>query len=183
MFTIASAKNLLTHKGCRLFADGSFLGGHGGIKVYCTGNPNNVRKYSVETFLRGSSPVIRSIDCLETGRSYWGKHKKTCMIFVDGDSALVEHAREELLVQISSLDHKCNEVHGTDLLMGTVYVKGNKDNIHQYPVSKYQKMFYVPYRDCFTIRKFYGWGDPAKRGRQNVVERHRQYKLRDRGIY
>lgn len=91
-------------------------------------------------FLKGTQR-IRPVDYLEPGKKYWGKFTRTCAVFVDGDSALVPHQREELLTILADCDNVGKQVSGVDLLIGTVYVENDKGEVLKYPMNKYRKVY------------------------------------------
>lgn len=175
MFTLCDAKKLLTPEKREYLSWTSRT--HGGIKVYCTGNPNNLRDYPLQILLTGSKRA-RPVDYVDVGKRYWGKHTKTCAVYVDGDSAHISHLREELLIKLSHIDNNCKEITGVDLLMGTVYVQG-KNKIHKYPISKYREVFYLYKEDYLTLRKGYTYFQRALTERNTLVS----FECRTRRLY
>lgn len=143
MFTIASASNLLTPMPRSELSNYYHISNdsksHGGIKAYCTGNPHNLRTQPVLGMLEGTLR-IRPIDYIEPGKKYWGKSTKTCAVFVDGDSALVPHEREELLSILAGYDDKGKMLNGVDFLIGTVYINFG-ERVLEFPMKKYRNIW------------------------------------------
>ena len=171
MFTLASAEKLTTPPPEKEALKPDYLGfgKPQGIKVACTGNPNNFRDCHIGWFVQNSR-YSRPIDYLEPGKKYWGRPTKTwtSTVFVDGDAVLTNHKRQKTLLVLQQCDYKGNDITGVDLLIGTVYVKSG-ETVTIYPLKQYRKVFYNKGR--LTIRKR-GFEHPDEVERQrNEVRR------------